>query len=362
MLSSISHENINFDPNEQDIESIVLNFVSNSLKQNWIKSNSSLTIKKLTDGLSNILFAVYSHENNGVVVKIYGKNSDLIVDRQAEIRYMIYLAQFHTSPSILLTFNNGFIYEYLSGSPISNDDEKKSLLIARKLAEFHSIPLIDKQVKGQLVEKLRHYINLLNGTNEELYKRIKLSLSSYLNDISWLKITEDINKIEEIIDKKNSKWSNLTIVVCHNDTQCLNFLYDEKKTNKISLIDFEHCSRNFWLFDVFNHFIEYAGLDNEEPDYDNKYPKRNKQKQWLEIYLSNALFLNDKFEKQMSIDELCDLCDCLRAPIHLYWSLWSFLEALLNHQSMDKFDYVKYGRYRLKQYEKYKQDFFSSVN
>ncbi|CAF2648150.1 unnamed protein product [Rotaria sp. Silwood2] len=362
MFSSIPHENINFDPNEKDIESIILNFVSNSLKQTYMKLNSSLTIEKLTDGLSNILFAIYSRKNNGIIIKIYGKNSDLIVDRQAEIQYMIHLAQFHMSPSIILTFNNGFIYQYLPGSPVSNGNEEKAFLIARKLAEFHSVPFIDKNVKGQLVEKLRHYINLLNGTNEELYKRIKLSSSSYLNDISWLKITEDINKIEEIIDEKNSLWSNLSIVICHNDTQCLNFLYDDmNNNNKISLIDFEHCARNFWLFDVINHFIEYAGCDNEEPDYDNTYPKRNKQKQWLEIYLSNALFLNDKFEKQMTIDELCDLGDCLRAPIHLYWSLWAFLEALLSPESMKKFDYIKYGKYRLKQYEKYKQDFFSSV-
>jgi ethanolamine kinase len=122
MLSSIPHENIELDPNEKDIESIVVN----SLKQNWIPSNSSLTVKKLTDGLSNILFAVCSSETNGVIVKIYGKNSDLIVDRQAEIRFMIYLSKFHLSASILLTFNNGFIYQYVPGTPIQNGDEEKA--------------------------------------------------------------------------------------------------------------------------------------------------------------------------------------------------------------------------------------------
>ncbi|CAF2853041.1 unnamed protein product [Rotaria sp. Silwood2] len=221
-------------------------------------------------------FAIYLRENTGVIVNIYGKNSDLIVDRQAEIQYMIHLAQFHISPSIVLTFNNGFIYEYLPGSPVSNGDEEKA---------------------------------------------------SHLNHIPWLKITGDINKIEKIIDDKSSQWSNLSNV----------------------------------LFDIINHFIEYAGSNNEEPDYDNTYPQCDKQKQWLEIYLSNALFLNDKFEKQMTIDELCDLGDCLRAPIHLYWSLLAFLEALLSPESMKKFDYIRYGRCRLKQYEKYKQNFFSSV-
>jgi len=125
MFTTISHENIELDSNEKDIESIVLN----SLKQNWIKSNSSLIIKKLTDGLSNILYAVRSSEINGVIVKIYGKNSDLIVNRQAEIQFMIYLSKFHLSPSILLTFNNGFIYQYIPGIPIQNGDEEKASVI-----------------------------------------------------------------------------------------------------------------------------------------------------------------------------------------------------------------------------------------
>jgi thiamine kinase-like enzyme len=144
---------------------------------------------------------------------------------------------------------------------------------------------MDANTQGQLVEKLRHYINLLSGINDQLYKRIKLSSSPFLNDISWSKINEDIDKIEEILNTKNSIWSNLSIVVCHNDTQSLNFLFDENKNNKISLIDFEHCARNMWLYDVFNYFIEYAGVDNEEPDYDNIYPSREKQKKWLEVYL-----------------------------------------------------------------------------
>jgi thiamine kinase-like enzyme len=217
---------------------------------------------------------------------------------------------------------------------------------------------MDKNTKGQLVEKLRHYINLLSGINDELYKRIKLSSSPFINDILWSNIIEDINKIEEILNKQNSIWSKLTIVVCHNDTQSLNFLYNQQK---ISLIDFEHCARNFWLFDVYDYFIEYAGVDIEEPDYDQTYPTREKQKKWLETYLSNAQFLNDKYEKSITIDELCDLGDYLRAPIHLYWSLWSFLEGLLNSEALKKFDYIKYGKCRLKQYEKYKNEFFLSI-
>ena len=150
----------------------------------------------------------------------------------------------------------------------------------------------------------------------------------------------------------------MTIVNCHNDTQTLNFLVDENE-NKLSLIDFEHCSRNFWLYDVFNYFLEYAGFETEQPDFDSAYPSREQQRKWLEVYLRHAIFLNDKFERTLSIDELCNLGDRLRPILHLYWSLWAFIEALLNTEAMKKFDYVKYGKWRLNEYEKTKDKFFT---
>lgn len=122
MFSTIPHENIELDTNENNIQSIVLN----SLKQNLNKSNTLLIIKNLTDGLSNNLFAVRTSATGRVIVKIYGKNSDLIVDRQAELQFMIYLGKFHLSPTILLTFNNGFMYQYVPGESMKNGNEENS--------------------------------------------------------------------------------------------------------------------------------------------------------------------------------------------------------------------------------------------
>ena len=221
---------------------------------------------------------------------------------------------------------------------------------------------MDTDGHGQITEKLHHYVNLFNGRDGELARRMNVSSYSFLAEIPWSTLTDDIDRIEKVFRAdSNSIWTRLAVVVCHNDTQCLNFLCDEQNGNHISLIDFEHCARNIWLIDVFNYFIEFAGVETDEPDYDGKYPSREQQKHWLEVYLTNARFLHGKLEAAMTLDDLCDLGDRLRAPIHLYWSLWSFLEALLNAESSDKFDYVKYGKCRLKQYEKYKNEFFSAA-
>ena len=234
-------------------------------------------------------------------------------------------------------------------------------MIARKFAKLHSMPSIEENAPGQLAEKLRHYINFFNGRNDELSKRIDLSSQAFLNELDWSQLSKDIDQIQTVLDDPHGPWKNIAVVRCHNDTQNLNFLYDKKTKLEISVIDFEHCARNMWLVDVFNHFLEYAGVSASTPNFEKDYPSRKQQKQWMEVYLDHASFLQDKMEKQMTVDELCDLGDRLRAPIHLYWSLWAFLQALLNIDAQDEFDYVQYGKCRLKEYEKYKSGFFSSV-
>jgi len=117
MLSSIPYENVELNCDENDIQT----FVINSLKY-----KSILKIQQLTDGLSNHLFALRSSDDHGIIVKIYGKNSDLIVDRKAEIDLMIQLAKFHMAPAIVVTFKNGFVYKYVPGTPIQHGDTEKA--------------------------------------------------------------------------------------------------------------------------------------------------------------------------------------------------------------------------------------------
>ena len=124
--STPPHQNVHLDPNAKDIESMVSKLVTNSFAQHWIESKASIKVKKQTDGLSNVLFAVRSSDHDGVIVKIYGKNSDLLVDRNAEIQVMLDLAQYQMSTPILLTFDNGFIYQYALGEPIKRGDKDKA--------------------------------------------------------------------------------------------------------------------------------------------------------------------------------------------------------------------------------------------
>ena len=256
-----------------------------------------------------------------------------------------------------------------------------SLLVAKKLAEYHSIPSDDnsQKKKQQLVEKLRHYLNLLNGTNSQLRERLETmkspkmgilgtikatvglqssppsldSLESLL-DYSWSQLAEDIAKIEITFDRD---WSNIPIVFCHNDTQSRNFLH-EKQTNTMRIIDFEHCFHNLCLFDIANYFVEFAGLGSS-PDWASKYPTEERRKSFLAEYLKHVRYLPYQ-NIENELEKLCDYCHRLIALPHLYWSLWALLEALVNPEALAQFDYVTYAKSRFNQYKLHKNNFFAS--
>ncbi|CAF0752541.1 unnamed protein product [Didymodactylos carnosus] len=381
------------------------------IKPHW--ATKKLTYKKLTDDVSNSLLGMFptSTDNSdkdikhGLVCKVYGNNSDLIIDREKEIRVMVELAQHQFANQILLKFKNGFFYGYVPGKPIDCKlvrDERISLLIARRLAEFHSVTsklefLQDNHIKfSQLSERLRHYFNLLNGTNPEIHKRLPVaSTEGLLNtpttpssffsavkqffgysppltldkieDVMNYKLTNIDNEIKQIDIILKNKWSYIQMVNCHHGTQCQNFLYDEK-LQQINIIDFEHCMFNYWLCDITNHFIEFAGLSN--PDW-SLYPNRTFQKRWLKTYLQYAEFLpeyirlksggiNKLKPTDIELECLCDLIGKLIAPCHLYWALWAFVEGLLN-QSSTTFDYSAYGKMRFQQYLAHKETFLTSL-
>jgi thiamine kinase-like enzyme len=256
-----------------------------------------------------------------------------------------------------------------------------SLLVARKLAEYHSIPTDDQSLnkKSKLVEKLFHYLNLLNGKNPQLRERLQSieapkmgvlgtlktaislqsnspsldSLESHL-EYSWSQLFDDIKEIESTFDRD---WINVPVVFCHNDTQSRSFLLD-KQTNTIRIIDFEHCMHNFYLFDIANYFIEFAGLGSS-PDWTKKYPSREQRKVFLDEYLKHAHFVSHP-NRDGVLEKLCDQCHRLVALTHLYWSLWALLEALVNHGALSQFDYVTYAKNHFNQYKLGKDNFFAS--
>jgi thiamine kinase-like enzyme len=181
-------------------------------------------------------------------------------------------------------------------------------------------------------------------------------LGSQLKDTSWAELSTEIDFIRTIFENNWSK-HNLPIVLCLNNINIYNFIYDSKNKT-MSVIDFDHCCSNYFILDLVCYFLELAKQDPE-----NKYPQRQVQKLILAEYLKHSslnlssLIYDPLKPTDSELEHLCDLCGLLIAPVHLYWALWAFLQGLLT-QPTSTFDFINYGKTRLAQYQKHKQNFF----
>ncbi|CAF1404577.1 unnamed protein product [Adineta steineri] len=367
-----------------------------SIKPRW--ALKKFIFKKFTDDNHFICYAISLKNNeddqSSVIIKVNPTNADVYTDYQEQFRLLNHFIQNKTAAPILLKFTNGYISSYIEGKTLDIKEKETHELIARKIAELHLIP--NKFQEPHFIDKLKHLIDLFTDKSKNLRTRLvkiqkekeksgyynKNFLNSFksvigfnttptfpltmaqlqlqLKDISWTELSNDIDCIRTIFEKNWSSF-DIPVVLGLNNMRVNNFLFDSK-TKEVSIIDFDHCSQNYCLIDIVQYFLELAS-----EDFERKYPSRQIQKQFLREYLKNttlnlsSIIYDHLKPSDLELDQLCDLCGLLIAPVHLYWALWAFLQALLT-KPRSTFDYVKYGRIRLAQYYLHKNKFFLPLN
>ena len=79
-----------------------------------------------------------------VLVRCYGHKSDLLIDRQAEIRNMKLLNEGGCGSELYASFKNGICYEFLRGTTLTSDtvfNPDIYPLVARAMANLHKIKI-----------------------------------------------------------------------------------------------------------------------------------------------------------------------------------------------------------------------------
>ena len=106
-------------------------------------------------------------------------------------------------------------------------------------------------------------------------------------------------------------------------------------------IDYEYTAVNYQLFDIANHFNEWAGVDNV--DY-NLCPSEDEKRQFIKNYLK---FYLERDPTTDEIEKVLVEIPIFQAASHAFWIFWALVQA--NTSSID-FDYLEYASKRLKQY------------
>lgn len=251
----------------------------------------SLELSPISGGITNSLLMVHNKSTNErVLIRLYGKSTDTIIERQRELVAHQMLFDLGLASKLYAKFNNGIVYGFIHGTPLNFIDLPKwSKPIATHLAVIHSKLDIDS-FQSQLDVK---------------------TLSSI-----WPILNHWVNQIQNDQLKMELEWLERTIggtsklVACHSDLLAGNIIMS--KDGDVSFIDYEYMMVGPRAFDIANHFMEWQGFDCESfrvPD-----PRSGTVRKWCEYYL----------EETGEVDQL----DQLVKEVRLHYGLPGFFGGL----------------------------------
>ncbi|KAL5105674.1 Ethanolamine kinase 1 [Taenia crassiceps] len=340
------------------------------VKPEW--SFDKLQFKLFNEGTSNILFGVFLKEpltpDNCVLVRIFGYQTELYIDRDREAIYLWILNQFKFVSKVFYKFTNGICYEYLPGSTVNYDllsDSKYFRMVAEKVASLHTLPI------DVFAEQHFSDVGFIFDTGPSVLNSA-LKFISLISDNLLFKVAANCAGdgiadngsdmvfptkeylIEEVLYlRKLLSTAKSPVRFCHNDLLFGNIVLSPEK-EAIHFIDFEYCGYNHVCYEIANHFCEYTGM----ADHDfSRYPSRELQVEWIRAYLrafkyySNGESVDPPSVEADEIDEWLDEIQNFTLASHLYWGIWSIVQS---QRSKLNFDYTKYALTRLNEYKKLK--------
>ncbi|XP_075711758.1 ethanolamine kinase 1 isoform X2 [Rhinoderma darwinii] len=279
-----------------------------------------------------------------VLVRIYGNKTELLVDRDEEVKSFRVLQSHGCAPQLYCTFNNGLCYEFMQGEALDPEhvcNPKICRLIARQLAKIHAIHAHNGWIpKSNLWLKMRAYFSLVPSEFPD-----QLIHDRFVREVPSRQVLEqEMAWMEEVLSGLGSP-----VVLCHNDLLCKNIIYNEKRDD-VRFIDYEYSGYNYQAYDIGNHFNEFAGVN--EVDY-SLYPERALQLQWLRAYLeAHKEFKGIKPDvSETEVELLYVQVNQFSLASHFFWGFWALIQV--KYSKID-FDFLGYAIVRLNQYFKMK--------
>lgn len=307
-------------------------------------NNSQFKVERVSGGITNLLLKVSvknEHEEDvPVTVRVFGPNTDVVIDRERELQAICYLSAAGFGAKLLGVFENGMVQSFIDACTLTPTDMSKPKLaaeIARQLRKFHEMEIPGSK-DPQLWTDIFKFLDKASSLRfEDTAKQAKYA------SISFDELREEAMSLKVVTDCLNAP-----IVFAHNDLLSGNLMLSEKE-EKLYLIDFEYGSYNFRGYDIANHFNEYAGF---ECDY-SLYPDKDSQYHFFRHYLSPD---NPELASESELEVIYVETNCYALASHLFWAFWAIVQA---KYSPINFDYLEYYFLRYNEYRKQKDRFIS---
>ena len=196
-----------------------------------------------------------------IIFRIFGNQSELLIDRNRELENMKILAEQGLGAKIIAEFENGIAYEFIEGRPISQNDLMSSdiwPLIARKLAKVHQIP-IDNSGQNILWTRIQSWIDAAPDFDDYKYGVFR----------DKKELEDEFMSLKNMLEDCSSP-----LVFCHLDLNIPNILYDGED---VHFIDVEYAGPTYAAFDIANHFVQFVGVEEDPLDWERWYPDKEYQ-------------------------------------------------------------------------------------
>ncbi|GAN06328.1 choline/ethanolamine kinase [Mucor ambiguus] len=303
------------------------------------------------DGITNQLVRVtYKPTDFSVLVRAYGKGSELIIDRKQEVVNIITLSAQNMCPPLYARFRNGLVYGFIKGKVSTVEElgqEKTAEWIAKKLGKWHQVQLPQQNIIKSNTKEQRLWSTMFKWLDQVPEKYENPSIQSIFETrFDMKKIRTELEHLIQELEKLESP-----IVFSHNDLLYGNIIYDHEK-GEANFIDYEYGCYAFRGFDIGNHFNEFAGFECEYW----RYPSKEFQMKWYDWYLTenNNGVKPTEAEKEQLFKEV----DGFSLASHYYWGLWAMIQAMVS--DID-FNYMEYAVLRFNEYEKRKSEVLPSL-
>ena len=122
------------------------------IRPKW--KHDALKFKEFEGGLTNRIVGVKSGEEDMLLVRVYGRNTEKFINRESEIKNLVYLNKHLGTPPVYAYFDNGICYGYAKGRQLELHEVRDTVMgrrIARQMARMHAVPLAAEDLKCPLL-------------------------------------------------------------------------------------------------------------------------------------------------------------------------------------------------------------------
>ena len=271
-----------------------------------------LKIRVLTGGITNKLYRVQLPDGGDYVIRVYGANTELFIDRDMEMESIRKMEPTGIVPGLIkyLPERNVTIVTFIPGTPFTNADFRKAELLE---AVVRPIKLIHSS--GVQLPRLFDPLQEI----KQLFK-VLMDVGPEYREFDIRRTIRVLERISAIADIHHSEY-----LPCHNDLLADNFILVEDRDRHrepVYLIDWEYAGMNTPYYEISDMFQEIL-------------VPREIEEKILRIYWQDQ-----------NMDEHVLKTDMFKPFPDIFWFLWSLIQ--LNVSSIE-FDYYEYGK---KKYDK----------